>query len=201
MPLSEAKPDSLARVYAQSAFDLVSPKGRQAIEEFVGELSDIRDLADKDARFAEFLASPAVPVASRERSLRKMLTGRVSDLTLRFLLTLNAKRRLYHLPAVVQVLDELAQTHFGRVEVDVHTAAPMTPEEVGKTRDRLQQILAREVLLHPYVDHAMIGGIRFRIGDRLIDASYATQLRRVRESLAEKGAAQLRTRLGSIITD
>lgn len=201
MPLSEAKPDSLARVYAQSAFDLVSPKGRQAIEEFVGELSDIRDLADKDARFAEFLASPAVPVASRERSLRKMLTGRVSDLTLRFLLTLNAKRRLYHLPAVVQVLDELAQTHFGRVEVDVHTAAPMTPEEVGKTRDRLQQILAREVLLHPYVDHAMIGGIRFRIGDRLIDASYATQLRRVRESLAERGAAQLRTRLGSIITD
>jgi hypothetical protein len=40
----------------------------------------------------------------------------------------------------------------------------------------------------------MIGGVKFRIGDRLIDGSVATQLRKVRERLAEHGAANLRAK-------
>jgi hypothetical protein len=40
----------------------------------------------------------------------------------------------------------------------------------------------------------MIGGVKFRIGDQLVDASVATQLRRLRDQLEGHGAAALRAR-------
>src|SRR5258705_7701883 len=102
MPLIESAPDALARVYAQSLFDLAMAAGGQAhLEEIQGELEDILELARSDARFNEFLASRILPADSRGASLVKIFKGRVSDLTLNFLRILNHKERLPHLPSIV----------------------------------------------------------------------------------------------------
>ena len=41
-------------------------------------------------------------------------------------------------------------------------------------------------IVHPYTDNTMIGGVKFRIGDQLIDASLATQLRQFRDRLYDR---------------
>ena len=120
MPLMERQPDALARVYAESLFELAEARGgREALEETLDELEDILELAREDARFSEFLASRALGVESRGRSLKRILQGRCTDLTLRFILLLNEKERMGHLPPIVAAFDEKVQEAFGRVEVDV----------------------------------------------------------------------------------
>src|SRR5690349_12671435 len=97
MPLTEAQPDALAHTYARSLFELVNSKGgRTAVEETQAELEDILELARQDRRFNEFLASQVLGTEERSASLLKIFKGRISDLTLRFLLVLNRKGRLPH---------------------------------------------------------------------------------------------------------
>jgi F-type H+-transporting ATPase subunit delta len=202
MPLTEAQPDALAEVYARSLMELAESKGgREAIETSQGEMEDILELARGDAAFSEFLASRVLPVKHRSASLERILKGRVSDLTLRFLQTLNAKGRLSHLPAIAAAYDRMAQDKFGRVEVNVYTASPISPEDLRTIRDRIQQKLGREAIMHPYTDEAMIGGIKFQIGDTLIDGSVATHLRQVREQLMSRGAARFRANFDRMIDD
>lgn len=202
MPLSPAQPDALARTYAGSLLDLAESKGGQAtIESTLGELEDILELARNDDRFAEFLSSLALTGAKREASLRRILEGRVSDLVVRFLLVLNMRDRLGHLPAIVAALDQMVQDRFGRIEVDVFTAAPLSGENLASIRSRLASALNKEVILHPYTDAAMLGGVKFRLGDRLVDGSVATRLRKMREQLASGGAAEIRARAERIIQD
>ena len=202
MPLIDAAPDALARTYAQSLFELTKERGgASATEQTLGELEDILELARTEPKFGEFLASLILPAKSRAASIQKILRGRAADLTVNFLLVLNEKDRLSHLPAIVAAFEQLVQESFGRVEVDVYTAAPIDQQQVSEIRARLQSVLHREPVVHAYVDESLIGGMRLQIGDQLIDASVATRLRKMREKLDGAGATQIRANADRLISD
>ena len=110
------------------------------------------------------------------------------------MLVLNAKDRLSHLPPIVAAFDELVQKHFGRVEVDVYTAAPAGEADLEAIRTRLKGVLGKEPVIHSYVEPSMVGGLKLQIGDQLIDASIAGRLRKLRDRLSNDGAAEVRAR-------
>lgn len=202
MPLIESQPDALANIYARSLLELADEAGgRDGIESVLGQLEDILDLARSDRGFGEFLASRVLTTANRAASIRQIFTGRCDDLVLRFLLVLNEKGRLGHIVAIVAAYDALVQTRFGRVEVDVFTASPVDVAAINAIKTRLTSILGKDVVVHPYTDESMIGGVKLRIGDQLVDASLASRLRRMRDKLHTSGGAELRARAQQIIED
>lgn len=196
MPLIDTQPGALARTYARSLIDLAMAQGgRDKVEQVLGQLQDVLELAASSPKFSEFLASRVVASGDRARSLRAMFEGALDPLTLNFLLVLNRKGRLGYIIPIVAAVDQAVQAAFGRVEVDVFTASPLDAAGLASVRERLQGTLKRDVVVHPYVDGAMIGGVKFRIGDQLVDASIATRLRKFRDRLGTEGASALRERL------
>lgn len=193
MPLLNTQPDALARLYAASLFELAQADGGQSrVEETLNELEEILELTRTNFAFGEFLGSRILPVDARARSLETIFKGKINDLTLRFLLVVNQKERLAHLPAIAAAFDEMIQHAFGRVEVDVYTAEPAGEEDLSSIRARLHSLLGKQPVLHAYTDPDMIGGVKLQIGDQLIDASIAASLRRMRDRLAHQGADELR---------
>lgn len=200
MPLIETQPDALARLYARSLFELAEQEGgRGRIEEIGAELGEVVELARSDRRFGEFLSSRIVASSDRARSLEKIFRGNISELLLRFLLVLAGKDRLGHLAVVASAYDERVQEAFGLVEVDVYTATPIDQAMRDRIGSALQRAIGKEPVLHAYTDESMLGGIKVRVGDQLMDASVATRLRRLRERLSVDGAARLRGKLDSMI--
>lgn len=200
MPLIDSPADAVARVYARSLLEISEQQGgRAAVEAAQGELEDILELAREDAKFGEFLSSRVIAAGDRAESLRRIFKGRISNQTLNFLLILNDKGRIAHLPAISAAFDSMVQEKFGRVEVDVFTAEPLGHEERQMMAQRLGASLKKEVVLYPYTDATMIGGVKFRIGDRLVDASIATRLRQLRDRLEQDGIGNLRGQISRII--
>ena len=60
-------------------------------------------------------------------------------------------------------------------------------------------MLGKEPVLHPYVDPKMLGGVKLRIGDQLIDGSVQTKLRRLSESIQSGGSVAIRERFETYI--
>lgn len=196
MPLTETQPNALAAVYARALFDTADARGgRPMVEDVLGQLEDILDLARADSKFGEFLCSRALGAKDRATGLERIFKGRVDDVTLNFLLTLNRKGRLHHITGITAAFDAVVQQKFGRVEVDVFSAEPLKPESVASIRTRLEAHLKKEVVIHPYVDGSMIGGIKLKIGDQFIDGSVATQLRRLQDRLQNEGLGELRAQM------
>jgi F-type H+-transporting ATPase subunit delta len=101
---------------------------------------------------------------------------------------LNRKGRLAELPGIHDAYDALEQEAFGRIEVDVFTASGSVDEATkASIAADLRKSMGKEPVLHFYADPAMIGGLKLRIGDRLIDGSVAAQLRRMRSTLLDRG--------------
>lgn len=143
MPFSAAQPDTVAQNYAKSLYELADKAGgRSNVETTLAEIEEILELARENPRFAEFLSSQA-PAPRRSPSLDSIFKGRVSPLVLRFIHVLNEKGRLPNLPAIATAFDAIVQEKFGRVEVDVFTAEPLSPNDLGQIRDRLSRRCTR----------------------------------------------------------
>jgi F-type H+-transporting ATPase subunit delta len=134
--------------------------------------------------------SPIVDPGQRSASLTRIFKGRVTDTFLNFILVLNRKGRLAQLLSIEDAYDAMEQDAFGRIEVDVFTVSGSIDAATQATLvDDLTRSLGKQPVLHFYADPAMIGGLKLRIGDQLIDGSVAAQLRRMRSTLLDKGLA------------
>ncbi len=194
--------DALATVYATSLFELAEAAGGRAkIEEVGDELEQLLELSRSNRSFGEFLSSPIIDRGGRQEALRSMFNGRVSDLTLRFLLVLNRKGRLAAIDSIAAAYDHLMQEAFGRVEVDIFTAGPLGEEARSEIQRMVQSALGKEPVIHAYTDPKMIGGIKLRVGDRLIDGSVASKLRRLKDDLLNQGGATVRSRFDQLVED
>jgi F-type H+-transporting ATPase subunit delta len=152
------------------------------------ELREVCGIVRADKRALELFRSPIVDPAKRAASLRRTFGGRVTDTLLNFMLVLNRKGRLAELLAIEDAYDALEQEAFGRVEVDVFTASGSVDEATKSTLAAdLRKSLGKDPVMHFYADPAMIGGLKIRIGDQLIDGSVAAQLRRMRSALLDRG--------------
>jgi F-type H+-transporting ATPase subunit delta len=181
--------DQVASVYARSLFELARELGGDAGVATMGtELREVCGIVRADKRALELFRSPIVDPAKRAASLRRTFGGRVTDTLLNFMLVLNRKGRLAELLAIEDAYDALEQEAFGRVEVDVFTASGSVDEATKSTLAAdLRKSLGKDPVMHFYADPAMIGGLKIRIGDQLIDGSVAAQLRRMRSALLDRG--------------
>lgn len=196
--------DELAYVYARSLYELADAAGGlEKVGEILDELQVVVELARSDSAFKEFLSSPIIGQGPRQAALKSIFDGRVSDLLLRFMLVTNSKGRLGCLEDIAGAYDALVQEAHGRVEVDVITVseAGAGAELMDTVRDRIRSVLGKEPVLHHATDPSMIGGIKLRIGDQLLDGSVATRLRRMKEEILGRGATEVRSEAGRFLGD
>jgi F-type H+-transporting ATPase subunit delta len=196
--------DEVAAVYARSLYELADEAGNlDKVGDIYDELLAVVEMTRADANLHEFFSSPIIGVGRRRESLRTIFDGRISDMILRFLLVANEKGRLGHLEQIAGAYDALVQEAHGRVEVDLITASD---EKVGRdliesVKKRVHDVFGKEPVLHHHSDPAMIGGIKLRIGDQLLDGSVATRLRRMKEEILGEGAAGVRAETGRFLDD
>ena len=194
--------DALATVYAKSLYELASDAGgNDKIVEIADELEQVCELTRQNREVQLFFSSPIIDVTKRSEALSAIFSNRVTDLTLRFLLVLNAKGRLNHIEPINVAFDLLVQEAFGRVEVDVFTPYDLDENAINSIKEKVQAMLGKEPILHPYVDKTMLGGLKLRIGDQLIDGSVQTKLRRLSETIHQSGGTAIRENFETYLED
>lgn len=193
-------PDALDKVYAQSLFELAEGQGGQAmLESMADEIDQFEEMRGVDPQITEFFNSKVIPATSKVEVIRKSLTGRLSPLLHNFLMLLASKERLDRVWRVFTAYKHMLDERFGKVEVDVWTRFPLPPDQGAAIQQKLRDALKREPIMHFYTDETMIGGMRLQVGDKLIDATVDTQLRRMREQIIEDGGSEIRERFGRIV--
>lgn len=198
----DTPPDQTDKIYARSLFEIVEAKGgRELLEELSGELDELADLIRANPQLHEFVGSKIIPAEKKEESLKKMFQGRISDQIMSTILVLNRKGRLGQFMRVAAAFQDMVERKFGRVEVDVFTRFPLPPDQADHLRNLLRDRLGREPVLYSYTDKSMLGGFKLRVGDRLLDASFATRLRKMKDQIKQDGGKEIRARFDRTIED
>jgi F-type H+-transporting ATPase subunit delta len=193
--------DEIASVYAASLLEVCDKQGGNAVaESCAAELSALAEMVRADKRFAEFLKTPIIGAAARRASIDRIVKGKVSDLVYRFVMVVAAHGRAGRLADIAEAFDGLLQARLGRIEVDMFTVSGQAaPDVVATVKGGVKEAFGKDAVIHQYADPNMIGGVKLRIGDQLIDGSVETQLRNMRDAVAARGTGAMRSRLGDFL--
>jgi len=188
---AEQKTDSVSRVYAQALLELAQDSGE--VDSVAEEAGGLLELLAGEADLNRLLSSRALNSSQRSGVVEQLFKGKVSDVLYRFLQVVNRKDRLDSLPGILNAYLGLVSESRGELDVDVYVAEALSQDAGQGVADSIGGAMGKKVQLREHVDPELIGGLKVRVGDRLIDGSVATQLKIMRQKLVDAGRENART--------
>jgi len=167
--------------YAQAAFKLALEKGE--LDSWQASLRKIADITTDEGLVA-LLENPKLSFETKKALLAELL-GKINPLALNLAYLLVHKGRLGIAGDISQQYDRLLDTHYGIEHVAVVTALPLDDDDRGRISSRFGEIIEHKVVIDAQVDPSIVGGIKAKIGDTLIDGSVKSKLGALRKSLVE----------------
>ncbi|MEL7113364.1 MAG: F0F1 ATP synthase subunit delta [Pseudomonadota bacterium] len=176
----------IAARYATAVFDLAKEgKAIKALE------SDVATLESAIAESADLRTLLTSPLYSREEQsgaitavAKKM---KLSDTTSNVLALLASKRRLFVLPQLLAVLQDMLSDERGEVTAEVTTAKALTKAQADKLAKTLKAQVGKSVTIKETVDESIIGGLIVKVGSKMIDTSIASKLNALQNTMKEVG--------------
>ena len=162
--------------YAAAIYDL-------ALEPWLQRLGSIQKAVKSDAALRAQLDEPGLSTQEKLDRLSQVLPAVVSGEVRKFLGTLLEAGQLGQLDAILVELERLAQRRAERTLALVTSAVALTEAEKEAMRAKLAQQFGSDLEMRFEVDASLLGGVRLRVGDRVIDGSVAGKLAALRDHL------------------
>jgi F-type H+-transporting ATPase subunit delta len=176
----------IATRYATAVFELAT-EGKAikalesdvaALEAAIAESADLRTLLNSPL-YSRDQQSAAIAAVAKKMKL--------SDTTSNVLALLAAKRRLFVLPQLIAVLQDMLADARGEVTAEVTSAKKMTKAQAEKLAQTLKAQVGKSVTIKETVDESIIGGLIVKVGSKMIDTSIASKLNALQNTMKEVG--------------
>ena len=168
----------LAGRYAKSLIDLAIEKGQ--LEQVYQDMLWLQAACTGSRDLVNLLRSPIIKADTKLKILQAITTGKLGELTSAFNRLLVTKGRESNLPEIVNAAINLYKEHKQIHTVKLTTATPITDGLRSGIVDQIRKSAGFEKIeLEEKVDPALIGGFVLQVGDKLVDASIAYDLKAI----------------------
>lgn len=181
--------NSAVERYASALFELAQEE--EELDQFDNELNEIYKILRNNPELEKVLYHPRIQASDKKIIMKKILTKEFSPLIINFMMLIIDKGREILLKEIIRYFQNLALEARGIIQIQVYTAMELTSKIETKLAEKLQKLTQKEVELKITVDPSLIGGIKLRIGDKIIDGTILQHLERMRENLAQIQVSQL----------
>jgi F-type H+-transporting ATPase subunit delta len=155
------------------------------LERWQGALSAVSTALKQNPQLVEMLGNPSHAMNERISALEAVIPANTPvelSNTLKVMVQEGSLQLIDHLG------DALAQVSSGRtagpIKAEITSAMALSTEEQQQLRRSLAERYGQALSFGFFVDPSLMGGLRVRVGDRLIDTSVATRLQNMREALS-----------------
>jgi F-type H+-transporting ATPase subunit delta len=174
----------MAGRYATALFELALEEN--AVDQVQSELKSFEALVASSPDLARLVRSPVFSADDQARALIAVLErSGIKGIAANFLRVIAANRRLFAVNEIVRGFNALVATHKGEVTAEVTVAEPLNDARMNEIRDALKAVTAKDVTIDVVVDPSIIGGLKVKLGSRMVDASLRTKLNSIKFAMKE----------------
>ena len=182
MATEEPLNSGLAGRYATALFELAQEE--RAVETVERDFAALKRLVEESPDLRLLVRAPVFSRKEQEKGMDAVLRRmEAAPLTVRFVLLLASKGRLFVLLDVMRAFEALAAKARGEVRAEVTSARPLSDAETLELKAILKSKLGREARLDAKVDPSLLGGLVVKVGSRMIDSSLRTKLDGLRAAM------------------
>lgn len=168
----------LASRYAKSILDLAIERGQ--LEEVYADMQWLQSVCKTNKDFVNLLRSPVIKNDTKKKIVEAITIGRVNEITAGFNRLLITKNRERNLPEITTAFITAYKVHKKIQTVHLTTAVPLSTSMRDAIVVQIKKSAGFEkVELQETVDENIIGGFVLKVGDKLVDASIAYDLKAI----------------------
>ncbi len=132
----------------------------------------------------QMLDHPAFSGAERQNILSRIVEEHgFLPVTARFLQLLHNRSRMQLFPDIFRLFRALLDEQMGRIVVSVVSSHALPSELFTEYRRKIQAEYGESALIRQVINPALVGGVRIRVGNKLIDGSLEGSIRRMCDRL------------------
>jgi len=168
----------LATRYAKSLIGLAIEKGQ--LEKVFADMQWLNAVCKSNRDFVNLLRSPIIKGDTKKKIMEAVTTGHISEMTAAFNRLLITKGRESNLPEISAAFISSYKEKKDIQTIHLTTAAPVTDAVKKAIIEQVKKTAGfQNVELEEKVDTDLIGGFVLQVGDKLVDASVAYDLRAI----------------------
>lgn len=170
----------LAGRYAKSLIDLAIEKNE--LDAVYNDMLLLQNIFKNNRQFVNIMRSPVIMADKKRDIFNAVAQGRISKLTIAFYELLVRKNREASFPEIVNALIEQYKQHKNIQTVTLTTARPISEQVKQEIIRKVQaQSPNKTIDLKTEVKEDLIGGFILEMGDNLVDASIAYDLKAIKK--------------------
>lgn len=173
----------LAKRYAQALFDLSLEN--KSLEKVADDMIVVDKIVNESRDLKLLLNNPILDAHKKISVLKKVFTGKIEELSLRFILLITRKGREKYIPFISVAFSDIYKEYKNIVDVTLATAYQTDKEVKNSVLKLLTKITDKNINLTEVVDDDLIGGYLINLEDYQYDASVKSELKRLRKEFSK----------------
>lgn len=168
----------LAQRYAKSLIDLALEQNQ--LEPVFADMQWLQSVTKTNRDFVNLLRSPVVKADTKKKVIAAVAGDRISNLSNSFINLLITKGRENNLPEIIGAFIAAYKEHKNIQTVKLTTATPVSDETRKAIVEQVKKTAGfQNIELEEKVNPDIIGGFVLQVGDKLVDASIAYDLKAI----------------------
>jgi F-type H+-transporting ATPase subunit delta len=173
----------VAERYAKALMQLATETGNT--DAVRSDMKAVHTICSESHEFIRFLESPVIKTDKKVEVMTSIFKGKVSDLSLSFLLLITRKSREAIISHIAAAFENQYKSNRNILTAVITSAHGLDEVTRKKVLDLVKEQTKAEVDLIEKVDPSTIGGFVLRIGDRQIDRTVSRQLAEMKKTLVK----------------
>ena len=168
----------LATRYAKSLLDLAKERGE--VEQVYNDMLLLQQICKGNRDFVVLLKSPVITPDKKIKILEAITTGKVSEMTHSFNRLLINKAREASLPEIAAAFVKQYKDFKNIHTIKLITATPLSEELKAAIVNQVRSTTEmKNIEVETTINDKLIGGFVLQVGDQLVDASIAHELKEI----------------------
>ena len=173
----------IIKKYTQALFKVVVKEND--INQVSDRLHNIRSILKSVPELNQLLITRRVQVQDKINMLKNILGDNISNIEMDLMVLLMENGHMMLFGEVVKRFDYLLEKESKLVKVHITSSSILSDDEVQQISSKIANNIQKEIEVKTETDASIMGGIKLRVGNTLIDGSIYSRLQKMRDTLIQ----------------
>lgn len=174
----------MAGRYATALFELAQEA--KSIDVVKADLGRFTGLLEGSEDLVRLVRSPVFTAEEQTKAVEAILAkAKIGGLAGKFISTVASNRRLFAVGQMIAGFNALVARAKGETRAEVTVAEKLEEKHLATIKEAIAASGQKNVTLDVKIDPSILGGLKVKIGSRMIDASLKTKLNSIRNAMKE----------------
>ena len=155
------------------------------INQISNRLHNIKSILKSVPELNQLLITRRVQMEDKMIMLKKILGDIISDIEMDLMVLLMENGHMMLFGEVIKRFDYLLDKNSQVIKIRITSSAILSDDEVQRISSIIENNIQKEVEVEMETDESIIGGIKLRVGNTLIDGSIYSHLQKMRDTLIQ----------------